>query len=97
MPLVLSDRIREKLSGKVPPVSEQELVQCFANQTHEPLLDTRSIHMTDPPTRWFVGETDYGRKIKIMYVQREGRTHIKSAYDADLNIIRIYNKHAKPL
>ncbi|MBK5915127.1 hypothetical protein [Rhodocyclus purpureus] len=97
MPLLISDRIREKLAGKNPPVSEQELVQCFANQTREPLIDLRSEHLTDPPTRWFVGETDYGRKIKIMYVNRQEGTHIKSAYDADQNIIRIYNKYAKPL
>ena len=92
--LILSQKIREKLAGKSPPVTEEEIRQCFANQTHEALLDTREEHRTDPPTRWFVAETDYGRKLKIMYVPRTEGVSIKSAYDASPEIIRIYSKYA---
>lgn len=97
MKLFLSASIREKLSGKTPPVKESEIKQCFANMTREPITDNREDHRTDPLTRWFVAETDYGRTLKVMYVPREDGIHIKSAYDATANIIRIYTKHAKLL
>jgi len=97
MKIFLSASIREKLAGKRPPVTEGEIIQCFGNQTHEPLTDTREEHLTDPLTRWFVAETDYGRDLKIMYIPKPDGIHIKSAYDATPNIIRIYMKHAKPL
>lgn len=95
MPLIISTRVREKLSSKSPPVTEGEIIQCFANQTHRPLIDLREEHLTNPYTRWFVSETDYGRKLKIMYVPRADGIHIKSAYDATAEIISIYNSKAK--
>lgn len=97
MPLIISTSVKEKLAQKVPPVTDAEIVQCFANQTHHPLIDTRPEHRTNPFTRWFVSETDYGRKLKVMYVPRADGIHIKSAYDATLEIICIYKDHAKPL
>ena len=97
MKLHIAVSIREKLAGKQPPVTENEIIQCFANQTHKPLIDTREEHLTNPHTRWFVAETDYGRKLKIIYIPKTDGIHIKSAYDAAPEIIRIYSKYAKPL
>lgn len=97
MPLHISPRIREKLANKDRPVTEEEIVQCFANRTRQPIIDDREEHLTDPVTRWFVAETDYGRKLKIMYVPKADGIHIKSAYDASQEIIRIYTKYAIPL
>lgn len=80
MALFISNSVRKKLASKAPPVTEEETIQCFANQTLEPLLDNREEHRTDPPTRWFVAETDYGRRLKIMDVFLEGGSvQIKSA------------------
>lgn len=93
----LSPRICQKLAGKRSPVTETEIVQCFANQTHEPLCDDREAHATNPPTRWFVAETDYGRKLKVVYVPRGNGIYIKSAYDANSKYIRIYNENARRL
>lgn len=95
--IILSDVIRKKLANKEPPVTESEIQQCFCNATHQPLIDTREEHKTNPPTRWFVAETDYGRKIKIMYVPTPEGLYIKSAYNATEEIRRIYNKYAKPV
>lgn len=97
MPLIISTTVREKLAKKAPPVTDAEIVQCFANQTHHPLIDLRAEHRTNPFTRWFVSETDYGRKLKIMYIPRADGIHIKSAYDATAEIICIYKDNAKPL
>jgi len=97
MPLIISERVREKLAQKSPPVTDKEILECFANQTHHPLIDTREEHLTNPFTRWFVSETDYGRKLKIMYIPRKDGIHIKSAYDATDEIIGIYAEKAKSL
>lgn len=94
--IILSAIIREKLANKEPPVTEIEIRQCFSNLTHRPLVDTREQHKSTPLTRWFVAETDYGRKLKIMYVPTDEGLYIKSAYNATEDIQRIYAKHAKP-
>ena len=95
--IILSDRIRQKLAGKLPPVTQAEIVECFANRTHGPLCDDREEHTTNPRTRWFVAETDHGRKLKVIYVPRGADIYIKSAYDANRRYIRIYNENARPL
>lgn len=97
MNLIIAPKIRSKLASKVPPVAEGEILQCFANQDRTALVDTREEHKTNPLTRWFVSETDYGRKLKIMYVPMSNGIHIKSAYNADLHIIQLYLKHSRPL
>ncbi len=97
MGLIISDKIRDKLSKKIPPVTEEEILQCFANQDRCPVVDTREEHRTNPLTRWFVAETDYGRKLKIMYVPDSKGIHIKSAYNADTHIIDLYNELSRPL
>lgn len=93
MKLIISPSIRAKLSEKDPPVTEIEIVESFANRIGNDLLDSREEHFTDPPTRWFVAETNFGRNLKIMYILTVHGIVIKSAYDATDNIIRIYNKH----
>jgi hypothetical protein len=54
--------------------------------------DTREEHRTDPPTKWFVSETDYGRKLKVIFVERGEGIYIKSAYDATVKIQDMYRK-----
>jgi hypothetical protein len=41
MALVLSEKVRKKLAEKTPPVSEDEILQCFANRSGRYLLDQR--------------------------------------------------------
>lgn len=95
MSLVVSPRVREKLAQKVPPVTESEILQCFANRQGWYLTDEREEHRTDPPTRWFVAETDYGRKLKVAFIQAGEDVIIKTAYDANDTEQRIYNHYAR--
>lgn len=90
--LVVSPRIRNKLAGKSPPVTECDIKQCFANLMGNYVEDTREEHRTDPPTKWFVSETDYGRKLKVIFVERGEGIYIKSAYDATVKIQDMYRK-----
>jgi hypothetical protein len=95
MALVMSQHVRTKLANKNPPVTKEEILQCFANHTGKLLIDTRSEHLTDPKTLWFISETDYGRKLKIAYIPKEGDIIIKTAYDPNPDELRIYAKYGK--
>lgn len=89
MRLVISQNVAKKLSEK-HRVSRSELEQCFENRIGGLLLDTREEHRTDPPTLWFLSETDAGRKLKIVFVQRGELVFLKTAYDANEDERRIY-------
>lgn len=94
MTLIMSQKIRNKLSGKTPPVSEQDILQCFANRDGCFLIDTRADNRTDPPTRWFIAETDYGRWLKVCFVlMPNGEIHLKTAYCPNSDEVRIYKKY----
>ncbi|WP_295434863.1 hypothetical protein [uncultured Thiodictyon sp.] len=93
MALVLSSSVREKLAGKTPPVSEEEILQCFANRSGRYLLDEREQHRTDPPTRWFLAETDYGRLLKVVFIPKDGDVIIRTAYDPNPVERSIYQRY----
>ena len=93
MPLIISAKVREKLAGKKPPVTQIEIEQCFTNRVGKYLLDSREKHDSDPPTRWFIAETDFGRKLKIAFIATtDGNIVIRTAYDPNQDEIRIYKK-----
>lgn len=94
MSLVITPAIRAKLHHK-HHVDEEEILQAFANREHGFLIDTREVHRTEPPTEWFIAETDKGRKLKICFVYREGDIHIKSAYSPSQVVIDLYERHAR--
>lgn len=94
MKLYLSQKIRHKLSQKTPPVSENDVFECFTNRTHSYLMDTREDHQTDPPTLWFISENDYGRRLKVCFMNDGTQIIIKSAYVPNADEERIYAKFA---
>ena len=91
MPIIISAKVREKLANKVPPVSQEEIEQCYADRGLE-LFDTREQHQSDPPTRWFIAQTFFGRKLKIVYIRRGENAHIRTAYEPNAEEIEIYRK-----
>lgn len=92
MALVISPNIREKLARK-HNVCEEEIAQCFANRTGKYLQDTREDHASDPPTLWFISETDYARKLKIVFISRDGNVYLRTAFEPNEIELRIYEKH----
>lgn len=94
MKLTISTSVRVKLANKTPPVTEEEIIQCFANRSGVFLLDTRANNLTNPVTRWFIAETNFGRKLKVAFMVLTDGIVIKTAYDANLEEIRIYNNHS---
>ncbi|UXI00445.1 hypothetical protein [Photobacterium sp. TY1-4] len=95
MKLVISPSVERKLATK-HDVTESEIRECFANREKDFLKDQREEHQSDPPTLWFVAETDYGKKLKIAFIffKDEGKFVIRTAYPANADEIRIYNKYA---
>jgi len=93
MAIKISPKIREKLTSK-HRVVEDEIVQCFANRAHGFLIDTRADHLTNPMTRWFISETDVGRKLKIAFIPQQNDIYIRTAYEPNQKEIAIYNKNA---
>ena len=97
MNLNIAASIRHKMAHKIPPVSENDIQECFANRTHSFLLDTREDHKTDPVTQWFISENDYGRRLKVCFMDERTHITIKSAFVPNADEERIYAKFAKPL
>lgn len=95
MGFIISKRVREKLMRPDHGVTEAELLECFANRCGGECTDEREEHKTNPLTRWFVAETDYGRRIKVMYVPLELGIEIKSAYPSTDEVKRIFEKFKK--
>jgi hypothetical protein len=65
MELLISQGVRKKLANKQPPVSEENIRQCFANKIGRTLMDTREKNASTPPTRWFIAEMDSGFRLKV--------------------------------
>lgn len=89
MALIISERILKKVFNK-HRVSEREIRQCFRNRIGENVEDNREEHKTDPPTEWFLGRTSAGELLKILFVNRGGNLHLKSAFAPTDECIEVY-------
>jgi hypothetical protein len=92
MALIISARVHEGLAGQKPPVTPGEIRECFATRTGRYLLDRREDHQSDSPTKWFISDTYYGRKLKIVFTLKGDDVVIRSACWARDDEIRIYSK-----
>lgn len=93
MKLVISPAVREKIAAR--EIVQKDIEQCFENICGEFLIDTREEHESDPPTLWFVGHTNNGRKLKIVFIPRDGNYVIRSAFPANEKQIKLYDKYGK--
>lgn len=90
--LIISQDIRDKLLRPDHAVKEEEVRECLLNHDGFYLIDEDEDNATDPPTEWFIGETDRGRLLKIIFVFRDGNLFLKSAYPANEKTQRIYSQ-----
>ncbi|MBG6078705.1 hypothetical protein [Rubrivivax gelatinosus] len=91
MKLFINPGIRTKLAMK-HRVTEEEILQCFANRCGPMLIDDREEHRTSPPTQWFIAETDYGRKVKVCFVLDNGIVEIKTAFTPSAEALAFYQR-----
>lgn len=92
--LRISDAILAKLHNK-HGVTYREVVQCFENKCGLLLTDDREEHRSDPPTMWFVAPTNSGRMLKVIFIFKDGQVFLRSAYDANEAVQRLYEKHGQ--
>lgn len=92
MNLDISDRVRDKLSSK-HGVTEAEIRQCFENREGRLLEDTRENHQTNPPTQWFISYTNHQRKLKLVFVIKDGVIYLKTAYEPNQTELTIYSRY----
>ena len=98
MQISIHERVLEKLTSK-HRVTADEVRQCFENRDGGLLEDDREEHRTDPPTQWFIAETNQCRKLKIIFIQRLARgvvrADVRSAYEPNAEELRIYEKYGR--
>ena len=92
MSTVISPKICAKLLAK-HQVTQQEVEQCFANRVGRCILDPREEHAGSNPTLWFIAETDYGRKLKIVFVNEHGNNYLRTAFEPSEAAIQNYLHH----
>jgi len=92
--LKASERILKKLNDK-HRVKIEEVWECFINRVGGFLEDTRVNNRTEPPTMWFIAETDKGRQLKIVFIELDdGNYEIKTAYEPNVTEVKIYEKYS---
>ena len=96
IPLFMSKDVEEKLKTK-HDVVPREVQECFNNRLRTYLEDTKEDHKTNPPTWWFVGETDLERELKVCFIYRKGVGYeIKTAYEPNGQEREVYLRVSKP-
>jgi hypothetical protein len=91
--LVISPDIEAKLLNK-HQLRRGDVERAFLNRDGNCLMDTRAQHLTDPITQWFIAENDSGLRIKVAFVPINSKLYLRTAYPANDEEIRIYEKYA---
>ncbi len=91
--MYISQKTQDKLLEK-HQVTRREVEQCFENRIGSLLIDEREEHLTDPPTQWFLSETNAGRLLKVVFVLKNGQVHLKTAYEPNDTEKQIYQSNA---
>lgn len=75
-----SDQVKAKILAK-HGITMDEVMECFMNRSGPYFRDTRERHDTDPPSYWFVAETDRRREVKVVFVNYPDYLAIKTAFE----------------
>lgn len=92
MTIVITPAICAKLWSK-HQVKPEEVEQCFINKNGEYIEEVRPEHATNPPTLWFISETHWGRRLKVVFVHENGNNYIKSAFPPSEAAVNNYLKY----
>ena len=92
MEIFISERVQQKLNDRHGGVTQDEIRECFANRSSVYMIDGREDHLTNPVTRWFIAETNCGRKLKICFMPFPDQIVIKTAYEPNATEIAMYGE-----
>ena len=90
--LKISDAVAKKLKEK-HQVDRREVEQCSENRGGRLLEDRRARHKTQPPTLWFLSQTNRGRVLKVVYIQGGSVVELKSTFEPNADELAIYARH----
>ena len=90
--LVITSATEAKLKTK-HNVTIAEIRQCFFNRKGRLLIDNRALTKTNPPTLWFIAETNKVRALKVVYIQIGSKIHLKTAFEPNAVELAIYRQH----
>ncbi len=93
MAILIAPGVLEKLADK-HGVSKEEVEECFLNRTGPSLVDDREEHAQDPPSQWFISETDRGRVLKVVFY-RDADINIRTAYEPSPAAMRVYQREVE--
>ncbi|MCB5227646.1 ADP-ribosyl-(dinitrogen reductase) hydrolase [Alishewanella sp. 16-MA] len=93
MAIYISDKVKNKIQEK-HGLTLDEVYEAISGRLAGFLADTREEHKSDPPTYWFIGSTDFGKKIKVAFIYKDDTLIIRTAYEANPRELAIYNKYA---
>jgi hypothetical protein len=87
----VSEQVKEKLRVR-HQVAMREVYQCFENRHGKLLTDQRELTRTDPPTLWFIARTNQNRLLKIVYIQKDSRVILKTAFSPNATELELYER-----
>ncbi len=91
--IYISDWVARKLLEK-HDVTEPEVYQCFYNNTAKYVQDTRKEHRTNPPTLWFIAETDAKRRLKVVFLPYSKTEYVlKTTFPPNKDEERLWKRH----
>ena len=90
--LIVSATVEAKLKTK-HNVTVSEVRQCFLNRKGKLLVDNRVLTKTNPPTLWFLADTNRRRCLKIVYIQVGIEIRLKTAFEPNDEELAIYRHY----
>jgi hypothetical protein len=96
MGVKISKAVEAKLLDK-HGVTRKEVIECFTNMERAPLKDLREEHDTVPPTLWMISETNHRRRLKVIFMVKDGDAEVKSAYEPEEEAQYIFRTRAPSL
>ena len=86
----IGNKIARKLQDKHQVIAS-EVIECIHNNAGKYLQDDREQHKTNPPTLWFIAQTDIGRRLKVVFIRYSTNEYVlKTAYAPNLDEEIIY-------
>ena len=88
MGLFISAKVQQKIATR--NITRDEIEQCFLNHHERYLIDEREDHRSDPPALWFVGATDSGRRLKVVFIDSDSEISLRTAYAPSRQEEKVY-------
>lgn len=95
MEFFVTETVARKLKEK-HGVREHEVIECFNNLTTKFAFDTRDANQTNPPSLWFISETNSGRRLKVVFLRYDKtKVVLKTAFEPNDFEEKLYRSYVE--